>query len=101
MGRGIAVTERHLHPDLAIAQLDRADRYIVRPQVKGATTLDVEAGVMPMAGQDAILDAAAVERKAHMRTAVVDGEDASTVIDDEDWEVIATHDQASLGLQFL
>ena len=51
---GIGMTERRLHPDVAIAHLDRADRYVVRPKIEGAATFEIEAGVVPMAGQDAV-----------------------------------------------
>jgi hypothetical protein len=33
---------------VAIAHLDRADRYIVRPKIEGAAAFEIEAGVVPM-----------------------------------------------------
>src|SRR5262249_48049335 len=62
---GIGMTERGLYPDIAIAHLDRADRHVVRPQVERTAAFEIEAGMVPMAGQDAVIDAAALERKAH------------------------------------
>src|SRR5262249_56848536 len=73
---GIGMTERGLDPDVAIAHLDRTDRYVVRPQIEGTAAFEIEAGVVPMTGQDAVLDTAALERKTHVRTTIVEGEDA-------------------------
>jgi len=60
----IGMPERGLHPDLTIAQFDRADRDVVGPQVKSAAAFEIKAGVVPMTGQNAVLDAAALEREA-------------------------------------
>jgi hypothetical protein len=54
---GIRMTHRGLHPDFALANLHREGRYVVCPKVKGAAAFEIEAGVMPMTGQDAVLDA--------------------------------------------
>src|SRR5262249_8427640 len=70
---GIAMTERGLHPDVTIAHLDRADRYVVRPQIEGTAAFEIEAGVVPMTGQDAVLETAALERKTHVRATIVEG----------------------------
>src|SRR5262245_47888452 len=65
VGGGIDVTECGFHPHVSIAYLDRANRYVVCPQVEGAAAFEIEAGVVPVTGQDAILDAAAFERETH------------------------------------
>ena len=44
-----------------------------------------------MTGQDAILDATALKREAHVWTPIVEGEDPPAVVDDEDWTVMAAH----------
>jgi hypothetical protein len=54
--RGAGMIERGLHPDLTAVQFDREGRHVVRPQVKSAAAFEIEAGVMPVTGQDAILD---------------------------------------------
>jgi hypothetical protein len=54
---------------------------------------------MPMAGQDAVVDAAAIERKAHMRAAVVKGEDASPVMNHQDRGMAAMQHEPTLGLK--
>jgi hypothetical protein len=52
-------------------------------------------------GQDAVLDAAALEREAHVRAPIVEGEDAPAVVDDEDRTMATVHDQPPLDLQLL
>ena len=86
------MTEGGLHPDVAVAQLDRADRYVVRPQVEGAAAFEIEAGVVPVTGQDAVLDAAALEREAHVRATIVERENAAAVVDDEDRTMATVHE---------
>ena len=81
------------------AQLDRAGRRVVRPQIEGAAAFEVEAGVVPVAGQDPVLDAAPVEREAHVGAAVVEREDAAAVVDDEDRAMGAVHDESAFRLQ--
>jgi hypothetical protein len=98
---GIGMTERGLHPDVAIAHLDRADRYIVRPEVESAAAFEVEAGVVPMTGQDAVLDASALKWEAHVRATIVECEDAPAVVDDEDRTMTAVHNELPLRLQLL
>ena len=48
---------------------------VVGPGIERAAALQIEAGVMPMAGEDAVGDAPLVQREAHVRAAVVDGVD--------------------------
>jgi hypothetical protein len=96
---GIGMTERGLHPDPAIAHLDREGRHVVGPEVESAAAFEVKAGVVPMAGQDAILEAAPLEREAHVRASIVEREDAPTIVDDEDWAMGTMHDESALRLQ--
>jgi hypothetical protein len=98
---GIGMAERGLHPDLAVAQLHRAGRNVVRPQIEGAAAFEIESGVVPVTGQDAVLDATAFERESHVRAAIVECEDAPTVIDDEDRTMVAVDDEAALRLELL
>ena len=94
MARRIAVAERRLDPDLAVTHLDRTGRNVIGPEIERAAARQIEAGVMPMTGEDAVLDAAAIERKAHMRAAVVEREDASPVVDHQDRGMAAMHARA-------
>jgi hypothetical protein len=99
--RGIGMTERGLHPHIAVAHLDRADRNVVRPQVEGAAAFEIEPSVVPMTGQDTVLEGAALEWEAHMRTTIVEREDAAAVVDDEDGPVATMHNHTALRLQLL
>ena len=98
MGGGVCVTQRGLHPDLSVAHLGREGRRLVGPQIESAAAFEVEAGVVPMTGQDPVLDAAPVEREAHVRATVVEGEDAPAVIDDKDRAMGAMQDDPALCL---
>ena len=46
--------------------------HLVRPLVERAAGREVEASVVPVAGEDPVADRAAMEREAHVRAAVVD-----------------------------
>src|SRR5260370_24154545 len=84
-----------------MAHLGRAERYGARPQIEGAAAFEIEAGVVPMTGQDAVLDAAALERKTHVRATIVEGEDAPAVVDDEDRPMATVHNEPALRFEFL
>ena len=101
MSDRILVADQNLDPNLVAAHLDRKDRSVVRPQVEGATALEVETGVVPMTSQDAVLDAASVERKTHVRAPIVEGENAPVVEDDEYRTVGSVHNEPTLRLQLL
>src|SRR5215831_5888203 len=79
----IPVAEGGPYPDFAVTHLGGAGRHVVCPQIEGAATREIEAGVVPVAGQGAVLDAAAIQGKAHMRAAIVEREDMTFVVDDE------------------
>src|SRR5262245_20109811 len=98
---GIRMTEHGLNPDLAVAHLDRADRYVVRPQIECAAAFEIEAGVVPMTGQDSVLEAAALEREAHVRAAIVESKDAPAVVHDKDGTMATVHNEPPLRLQLL
>jgi hypothetical protein len=57
--------------------------------------------MMPVTRQNAVLDAAPVEREAHMRAAVVEREDAVAVVHDQDRAVATMHDEPAFRLQFI
>ncbi len=58
--------------DIVAVELDREPPQLVGPLVERATRAEIEARVMPVAGEDPVADGAAVERKAHVRATVVD-----------------------------
>ena len=96
---GVAMAERRLDPDLAVTHLDRTGRDIVGPEIERAAARQVEAGVVPMASEDAVLDAAAIERKAHMWAAVVEPEDVPPVVNQQDRGMAPVHHEPTLSLQ--
>jgi hypothetical protein len=75
MFKRVSVAEHRLDPDLATgADLDETSRHVVGPKIECAATRQIEARVMPVAGQGAFLDTAAFEREAHMGASVVKGQ---------------------------
>ena len=83
--------------DLAVRDPHRRGGHIVGPQVEGAAARQVEARVMPGAGENAVPDAALVQGKAEMRAAVVQGEHAALVVHHEQRTAPALDDHATLG----
>lgn len=62
------------------------------------------ASVVPMTGQDTVLDAAALEREAHVWATIVQREDVSAIwaiVDDEDRTMASVHNELPLRGQFL
>src|ERR1700732_851571 len=83
VSRGIREPEFGLHPYFIRARFSRAGRHIVRPKIEGAAARKIKSRVVPVAGQNAVLDAPAVEWEPQMRTAVVQGKDPTPVFDDQ------------------
>src|SRR5262249_56173253 len=55
--------------------------------------------MMPIAGQDAILDAASFQRETHVRTAIVEREDLSALVYEQDGAVAAVRNKPTLEPQ--
>jgi hypothetical protein len=53
--------------------------------------------MMPVAGQDAVLNAAAIERETHMRAAIVEREDVPTLMHEKDRAMAAVHYKSPFG----
>src|SRR6185295_14148364 len=68
--------------------------------VEGAAGDEVEAGVVPVAGDKARLDGALVEREAHVGAAVLDRPGAVLAPEDDDRQVADLGQQPTRGLQF-
>ena len=66
------VERRQVDEDVVAPHRDREAAKLVGELVEGAARRQVEARVMPVAGQDPVADGAPMERKAHVRAAVVD-----------------------------
>lgn len=57
--------------------------------------------MVPMAGENAVLHASAIERKPHVRAPIVEGVDATPVADDQDRSMRPAHHQPPFGVEFL
>ena len=102
MSGGVGMAEDRLHPYLTrLVHLDRAGRHVIGPEIEGAAAGEIEPGMMPVTGQDPICDAAALQREAHVRAPVVEREDTSVVVHEQDRRMPAVHDEPTLGLQFV
>src|SRR5438874_7896070 len=102
MSNRVDVAKHGFHPDLAArADLDRTSRHVVCPKVKRTATRQFEPRMMPVAGQDAVLDAATLQRETHMRTAVVERKDVPILMHEQDRAVAAVHNKPAFGFQFL
>jgi hypothetical protein len=93
---GIGMTEGGFHPDFALAHLDREDRCVVCPKIESTAAFEIETGVVPMTGQDAVFDAPPLEREAHVRATIVEGEDTAAVVDNKDRTMTTVHDEPTL-----
>jgi len=94
----IGVARPRAHPDNAVAHLDRSGRHVVGPGIERAAARKIEPRVVPMTSQDAFLDRAAMQWKAHVRAAVIEREDAALLVHDEERAARAVrHDHALRG----
>src|ERR1700722_15859116 len=84
-----------IDPDVAVFDLDRERAHVVRPRIECAPAMQVEARVMPVAGEDAILDGAAIKRKAHVRASIVDGEDSFRRVEQRDYMAVEVDGDAA------
>ena len=73
---------RHIDPHFFAAHVHGEGTHVIGPLVKGATAGDIEAGIMPVTGEDAAIDRAFVERKAHVWAAIIDRVSALVVIEE-------------------
>jgi hypothetical protein len=67
------LSRREIHPYLTVSNLDREYACLVGKLVEGSTALKVEAGMMPVAGEDAVLQSAPMQGESHVGTAIVQG----------------------------
>jgi hypothetical protein len=88
-------------PDYAIADFDRRSGYVIGPRIERAAGCKIEAGMVPVAGQDAVLDRPAVQRKTQVRATVIEREHAAVVVHDHERAVRPRRDDHRLCAQFL
>ena len=97
---GVARPPAHPHGSV-VPQFHRGGRDVIGPEIERPAARQVEAGMMPVAGQNAVLDRTAVKREAEMRAAVIERVDASLIMYDQQWARPAARDGHTLGLQLL
>jgi hypothetical protein len=78
-----------------------SQRLYLRPEIEGAATRKIEPRMMPVAGQNAILHAATIEWKSHVRTPVVQGVHSIPFFDDQDRSMRPLYQEPSFALEFL
>ncbi len=97
----IGVTGAAGYPHLTIAHRDLGGRYVVGPGIECPAGGEIEAGVMPVAGEDAVGDRAAMQREAQVRAAIVESEHAVAVPDHQDRAAFALDHDHSLRPQLV
>jgi hypothetical protein len=69
----VVLSRSEVHPHIAVSDLHREDARLIGELVEGPAALEIEAGVVPVAGQDTVTYATAVQGKPHMGAAIVHG----------------------------
>src|SRR5262245_46746441 len=64
MRASILLARRRVDPDVSLAEVDIERSHVVSEWVEGTATREIEAGVVPMAGEDAIADRAPAQGEA-------------------------------------
>ena len=65
--------EGNINIDFVVTHLNGETAHIIGPLVKSAAGSQIKAGIVPVAGENAVAHRPLVEREAHVWTAVVDG----------------------------
>ena len=99
VGGGVRVLELCLDPHLPTAHFDWAGRHVIRPEIERAATRKIEPGMVPVAGQNAVLHASAIEGETHMRASVVKGVHATLVTDDQDGSMRSPYYEPPFGIE--
>ncbi len=92
---GVAGMDDHV----VARDLDVEALRVVGPRIERAARHEIEAGVMPVAGEEARLDRALVQREPEVRAAILDGERLALVPHDHDGERADLAEQTTLALE--
>ncbi len=90
---------RQVDEDVVALDLNREPPELVGELVERPARPQVEARVVPVAGEDPVADGAPVEREAHVRAAVVDGVDLVALGEEAEGLVPDVDDETSGGAQ--
>jgi hypothetical protein len=85
-----------VYPHLTVSDLHREDARLVGELVEGPAALQVEAGVVPVAGQDAVAYAPPVQGEPHMWAAIVHGV-YPAVVEEQRQRVTCDPDRCAAG----
>ena len=86
-------------PDIAVPDLGVEGRNVVGEGVEGAAAGEIELGVVPVAGEDAVPDGAAREGEAHVGAPVVERIDLALGEKDEHGAALHGDDPAPVALE--
>jgi hypothetical protein len=92
----LVLSRREVHPHLAVPDLHREDTRLISELVEGPAALQIEAGVVPVAGQDAVAYAPPVQGEPHVGTAIVHGVHAA-IVEEERQRVTGDLDRHAAG----
>src|SRR5262245_28385384 len=87
----LACRRRGIHPDLAVNDTGRKGAHVVSKGIERTTARQVKAGVVPVAGENAVFNRPSIQWESHMRTAVIDGIHVTIVIIDGNGMAAAGH----------
>ena len=90
-----------VHPDYAVGYTYRIAADVVGEGIESPATGEIEPGVMPVAGEDAVLDTSPVQGETHVGTTVVDREQLAVVVKHRDGVTAAGDHRATARLDFL
>ena len=101
VGAAVGFDGARVDVDVAVACFDAEGGHVVGEGVEGAAAGEVELGVVPVAGEDAVADGAAAQGEAHVGAAIVEGVEAALIVDDEDGASLGRDDLHTLALDLL
>jgi hypothetical protein len=84
------------HVEFSVSHLGRITRDVVGPKVEGIPARQIKTGVMPVAGEDAVLNRPLRQRKSHVRAPIVDGVELPFVVEDRQIAPLDVDAHASL-----
>jgi hypothetical protein len=96
----IWVPEFGLDPYFLSADFDWTGRHIIGPEIERAATREIEPGMVPVAGENAVLHASAIEGEPHVRAPIVKGVNATLVTDHQDRSVRPAYYEPPLCVEF-
>jgi hypothetical protein len=92
----LVLPRREIHPHLAVPNLHREDTRFIGELVEGPAALQIEACVVPVAGQDAVAHAPPVQGESHVGTTIVHSVHAA-VVKEERQRVTGNPDRHATG----